>query len=304
MFPTICTIGPLSIFEYGVIVALIAAIGSVALIIIACSKGINKKAIIVVLFWVLTLAVLAIIPLTISVTIHSYGLMLAIAVVICTLLLARDALKANIKVDIVFDFVFWSVIGGIIGARLFYIYLNYPFFAKNPQEIIMIQNGGLAWQGGLVLGFITSVMFIKAKKLPVPKMLDFFAPYLALGQSIGRIGCFLNGCCFGREVDWGIFFPIHDATLHPTQLYLSGGYFLMFVMLKRYQRSSENSGFVFALYLILASSLRFGVEFFRADHEAFLLGLSIFQFVSIGGQCQGACHCLCLTIERHSAKAH
>ena len=113
-------------------------------------------------------------------------------------------------------------------------------------------------------------------------MTDLLAPYLALGQAIGRIGCFLNGCCFGREHVKGIYFPVHDAVLHPTQLYLAGGMFIIFVILKRYQKFSEIPGLVFASYLILASCLRFGVEFFRADHEIFLIGLSIFQFVCFG----------------------
>jgi len=282
MFQVICQIGPLNIFTYGMIVAVIAAVGCVTLIIIARSGGNKRKAIPAVLFWTLVFAILMMVPLFTSVTIYSYGLMLAIAVAVGTLMLVGDARRNNIKSDIIFDLVFWAVIGGIIGARLFYIVLNYAYFAAHPDEIIMIQNGGLAWQGGLILGSIMTVVFIKARKLSVSKMLDLLVPYLALGQSIGRIGCFLNGCCFGREVSWGIYFPIHDATLHPTQLYLSGGYFIIFILLKRYQKFSEIPGLVFVSYLILASSLRFGVEFFRADHEILLLGLSIYQFICFG----------------------
>jgi phosphatidylglycerol:prolipoprotein diacylglycerol transferase len=124
--------------------------------------------------------------------------------------------------------------------------------------------------------------WIKRRGLFLPEVLDLCAPYLALGQSIGRIGCFLNGCCYGKEVSWGIYFPVHGAHLHPTQLYLSGGLFLIFLLLKLYQRSSSIPGLVFASYLILTSVLRFGVEFFRADHEILFLGLSVFQFVCLG----------------------
>jgi len=284
MFQIICKIGPLSNSSFGVIIAIIAVVGIVILTAIACSRQVKNKsrAIFITLFWILVLGILSIIPLFISVTIYSYGLMLAIAVVVCTLMLARDAHRNNIKADIVFDLIFWAVISGIIGARLFYILLNYSFFAAYPSEIFMIQKGGLAWQGGLILGSVTTMLFIKAKKLSLSKMLDFLSPYLALGQSIGRIGCFLNGCCFGKEVDWGVYFPVHDAVLYPTQLYLSGGYFIIFVILKRYQKFSEIPGLIFASYLILASILRFGVEFFRADHEILFLGLSIYQFVSFG----------------------
>jgi len=282
MFQIICKIGPLSISDYGVIIAVIAAGSFMILIGIAFSRGNKQRLVSIVLFWTLVFAIVAMIPLMIPVTIYSYGLMLAIAVVVGTLMLANDARRNNVNTDMIFDLVFWAVIGGIIGARLFYVLLNYSFFVEHPREIIMIQNGGLAWQGGLIVGFIAVVLFVRAKKLSLSKMLDLSAPYMALGQSIGRIGCFLNGCCYGREVAWGVYFPVHDARLHPTQLYLAAGYLVIFIILKRYQKFSAISGLIFSLYLILASCLRFGVEFLRADHEILLLGLSIYQFVCFG----------------------
>jgi len=303
MFQIICKIGPLSISTYGVVIAIIAALASVALIIIACLGGMRRRAISVVLFWTATLAIVAIIPLIMPVTIYSYGLMLAIAVVVSTLLLAHDAYRSNINPDIIFDLVFWAVIGGIIGARIFYIILNYPFFIKYPGEIIMVQNGGLAWQGGLILGSIVVMLFIKARKLPLSRMLDVLVPYLALGQSIGRVGCFLNGCCYGRPFDGGIYFPVHDATLHPTQLYLSVGYLIIYIILKQYQKFSETPGLVFTSYLILASSLRFGVEFFRADHDILFLGLSIFQFVCFGILMLSFCFAYAILIKNSNSDA-
>ncbi len=280
MFPIICKIGPLNIYTYAAVAAIIAGIGIAALIVMAYTKGLKKQDIMSVLFWTLGFSVLAMIPLLTTVTVYAYGLMFAIAVVVCAPMLAADAKKKNISADIVFDLIFWVVVGGILGARLFYILLNYSFFLENPTEIIMIQNGGLAWQGGLIIGAMMTASFVKRKKLFLPLILDLMAPYLALGHAIGRIGCFLNGCCYGKEVSWGIYFPVHDAHLHPTQLYLSGGLFIIFLILKRYQKTSEIPGLVFASYLILASALRFGVEFFRADHEIFFFGFSIFQFVS------------------------
>jgi len=303
MFQIICKIGPLNISTYVAIVAIIVAIASVILVIIAWLGGMKRRAISVVLFWTLTLAIVAMIPLITAVTIYSYGLMLAIAVVVSTLLLARDAHRSNINADIIFDLVFWAVISGIVGARAFYIALNYPYFMKYPGEIIMVQNGGLAWQGGLILGLIVVLLFIKSKKLPLSRMLDVLVPYLALGQSLGRVGCFLNGCCYGREFAGGIYFPVHDATLHPTQLYLSVGYLIVFIILKQYQKFSEIPGLTFASYLILASSLRFGVEFFRADHEILFLGLSIFQFVCFGILLFAFCFVYALLIKHSNTDA-
>ena len=282
MFSIICKIGPLSISTYAVVVATIVGAGAAVLFVAALLGRIKRPLVIAVLFWTVFLSVLSMVPLLTSVTIYSYGLMLAIAVVVCTSMLARDARRKGIKTDIIFDLVFWAIVGGILGARLFYILLNYRFFLANPNEIIMIQNGGLAWQGGLILGAMSGASLIKKRKLFLPDMLDLCAPYLALGQSIGRIGCFLNGCCYGKPVEWGIYYPVHNAYLHPSQRYLAGGLFVIFLILKRYQRSSSIPGLVFASYLILSSALRFGVEFFRADHKIFFFGFSIFQFVCAG----------------------
>ncbi|VAW49620.1 Prolipoprotein diacylglyceryl transferase [hydrothermal vent metagenome] len=208
--------------------------------------------------------------------------MLAIAVVVCSFFLARDAKALSIKSEVIFDLVFCLVVSGVLGARLFFILLNLSFFINNPSEIIMIQNGGLAWQGGLIGAGLIGSFYVKKKGLPVLKMLDLCAPYIALGQAIGRIGCFLNGCCFGKQVPWGMYFPVHDANLHPTQLYLTGGFSVIFIILKLYQKKSMISGQVFVLYLVLAPMWRFIIEFFRADHTQTFLGLSVFQFMCLG----------------------
>jgi len=216
------------------------------------------------------------------VTIYSYGVMMAISVIVCSVLLAREAVHYKIHPDIIYDLVFWIVISGIMGARIFYILLNFQFFITNPLEIIMIHHGGLSWQGSLVIGTAVAVWLIKRERLPFLLTLDLMAPYIALGQAIGRIGCFLNGCCYGREVSWGIYFPVHDARLHPTQLYMSAALFAIFFILKRFRNFSKTPGQVLVLYFILASGQRFIVEFFRADHEPLWLNLSIYQYVALG----------------------
>jgi len=216
------------------------------------------------------------------VKIFSYGLMVALAVVICALLLSRDARAHKINPDIIFDWMFGLVVSGIIGARIFFIFLNLDYFSENPLEIIMVQKGGLAWQGSLVFGSLFGIVYLKMKKLPMLMMMDLAAPYIALGQAIGRIGCFLNGCCYGRPVSWGVFFPVHGEHLHPTQLYATAGLVVIFCICKIFQRGRVMNGRVFALYLILASVQRFVVEFFRADHSVMAAGLSIFQIVTLG----------------------
>lgn len=221
--------------------------------------------------------------------VHSYGLMLAIAVVVCSLLMSRDAKVFGIKEEIIYDLVFWVTLFGILGARIFFVLLNLELFLNDPKEIIMIQRGGLSWQGGLILGSLTAIWYMRKRKLSFLKTLDLAAPYIALGQAIGRIGCFLNGCCYGREVSWGIYFPVHHANLHPTQLYSAFGLLIIFFVLKKFRNSSGVPGQVFILYLVLASTQRFFVEFFRADHTVLWGRLSIFQFVSLGIFLAGLC---------------
>ena len=213
--------------------------------------------------------------------IYSYGLMLAVAVVVCSFLLRRDAARQGIGSDTVYDLVLWTVAAGILGARIFYIILNLDFFIVHPQEVVMLQRGGLAWQGGLVLGSWAGWRFMKKRGLPLWPTLDLLAPYAALGQGIGRIGCFLTGCCYGREAAWGPYFPVHGAHLHPTQLYATAALVTIFFILKRARRFLAGAGQLFALYLILASLQRFVIEFFRADHVVLPVGISIFQCVTI-----------------------
>lgn len=215
-------------------------------------------------------------------TIYSYGLMLAVAVFFASFLASREAPRAGIKPELIFDLTFWVILFGLLGARIFYILLDLSFFMANPLEMIMIQKGGLAWQGGLILGTIAGIGFVRKKGLPLLKMLDFSLPYVALGQAIGRLGCFLNGCCYGKEVSWGVFFPIHQARLHPTQLYEFLGLVVIFFILKGAQRKSPWPGKIFLLYLVLASILRFAIEFIRADQLWMAAGLSLNQWISLG----------------------
>ena len=213
-------------------------------------------------------------------SIYSFGVMLALAVFVCSFLLAQDAGRHGLQKNIVYDLVFWVMLAGVLGARTFYILLNLGFFIENPQEILMVHHGGLAWQGGLAAGIAAAWIFIRRHRLSVPAIFDLAAPYLALGHAIGRIGCFLNGCCQGRHWDKGIYFSVHQDTLYPTQLYESFLLLTIFFILKLYAQKSRPPGQIFLLYLCLASLERFVVEFFRGDHFQTWLGLSIFQWIS------------------------
>ncbi len=208
--------------------------------------------------------------------------MLALAVVVCSFFLSRDARQSGINAQMIYDLMFWVVIGGIIGARIFYIIITWDYFAQNFLEMLMLNKGGLAWQGGFAGGALAGVWFVRRHKLSLRQILDLTSPYIALGQSIGRIGCFFNGCCYGKSWAHGVFFPVHNAVLYPTQLYETAGLFLVFLILKFAQRRPHPPGMLFAFYLWLAAIERFIVEFYRADHDTLAFGLSLFQYIALG----------------------
>jgi phosphatidylglycerol---prolipoprotein diacylglyceryl transferase len=213
-------------------------------------------------------------------TIYSYGLMFAIAVFTASYLASREAAKVGISSETVYDLTFWVVITGVIGARFVYVLLNWDYFLSVPLDIIMLQKGGLAWQGGFVFGVAAGLYYLKKRKLALWKVLDVIAPYIALGHAIGRIGCFLNGCCYGKPASWGLYYPIWHERLQPTQLYMVLGQLVIFLILRHAQARSKRTGEIFVLYLMLSSVERFLVEFFRADHQLYF-GLSLFQYVCV-----------------------
>jgi len=215
-------------------------------------------------------------------TVYSYGLVLVLAFTIAVFLLILKAKNQGLNSDLIFNLCTIILVSGIIGARIFYVILNLKFYINNPIQIIMLARGGLAWYGGLILGSLTCIVYLRYKGLDIYKTVDLIIPYIALGQAIGRIGCFLNGCCYGLESPrFGIYFPVHDAVLIPTQLYSSLALLGIFIILRIFQERIHRKGEVFYVYLFLYSLWRFFIEFFRGDSEAFILNLSLFQIISI-----------------------
>ncbi|MDE2028181.1 MAG: prolipoprotein diacylglyceryl transferase [Candidatus Omnitrophica bacterium] len=214
-------------------------------------------------------------------TIYSYGVMLAIAVLVCSWALSLDAKQYNMSQEAAYDLVFWCMIGGFLGARIFYIFLEWPYYMANPIEIPMIWQGGLAWQGGFIGGIASGLWFARRHKLSIRPVMDLTAPYIALGQSIGRIGCFFKGCCYGKPVSWGLYYPVHHARLFPTQLFECGMLFIIFLVLKAARQKPHAPGIIFAFYLLLAAMERFIVEFFRGDTVPAPFGLTLAQYVAL-----------------------
>ncbi len=213
--------------------------------------------------------------------IYSYGLMLALAFVVSLILIREQAKKNKADFDLFFNLCFVVFIFGIIGARVFYIGQNLFYYIENPLEMVMLQHGGMSWFGGLIAGTWAGIIFIKKKKLPVYQTLDFIVPYVALSQAIGRIGCLLNGCCYGKPSEYGLYFPVHDAALIPTQVYSSLIMVFIFLILRFLQDRPHKAGQILFLYLLFYSTKRFFIEFWRDDNTVIFSGMTLFQLLSI-----------------------
>ena len=214
-------------------------------------------------------------------SIYSYGLMLALAFLAAAYLARAQARKEGLDAELIFNLSFFSLLWGILGARLFYIFENLSYYIKNPLETLMLQRGGLSWFGGLGAGFLFAFLYLRKKKAPLLRALDLLAPFLALAQAIGRIGCFLNGCCFGKFSPSGIYFPVHASTLIPTQLYSCLILLFIFMIVRPLQDKPHRRGEVFFTYLLLDSLGRFIIEFWRADNPEVFHGLTLFHLLSL-----------------------
>ena len=220
-----------------------------------------------------------------SLSVHWYGLLLAIGFLIGLWTASRRALRDGIAAEKVFDAGVWLIVGSIVGARALYVVsywdqmLRDPLFPKAPwTEIFMVQRGGLVFYGGLVGAAASCLVYIRRNNLPLWKFTDALAPSVALGYVPGRIGCLMNGCCYGREtsVPWAIQFPRdHDtypAHVHPTQIYDSLLSLGLYFGLAWLHRNRKFDGQVLASYLLCYAVTRSAVEVFRGDYPARYFG--------------------------------
>ncbi|HBF37807.1 MAG TPA: prolipoprotein diacylglyceryl transferase [Firmicutes bacterium] len=216
--------------------------------------------------------------------IHSYGFMLAVAFLIAIIGIGKEAKKYDICFENVIDLVTWVLIGAIIGARLAYVVTEYRYFMASPWwEIFAVNSGGLAFHGGLIGGFLAGFSYTSYKRISTWKLADIVTPYIALGYSIVRIGCLLNGCCYGKvsTVPWALRCAAQDGALrHPTQLYSMIGSFILFLILRRFRNHKQFDGFLFLLYVGLYSIMRFIVEIYR-ESPMVAPWLSLAQLVCI-----------------------
>lgn len=207
-------------------------------------------------------------------SIPSYGVMLVTSFIIAIWFVKRVAKSAKISAIVIENLAFYIMLGVIIGGRVLYVIFHWSFYAHDILGVIRIWEGGHMFFGGFIGAFIAGALYTKKERLSILKLCDIIAPAIALGEFFTRIGCFLNGCCFGRpsSLPWAVKFPPHSIpgasevgnyTLHPTQLYSSIFGLLLFFFLKRRFFSKHHTGEVFAWYLISYGGFRFGIDFIR-----------------------------------------
>jgi phosphatidylglycerol:prolipoprotein diacylglycerol transferase len=225
------------------------------------------------------------------ITLYTYGLFYALGIFAGSYIFHKKVVQYKVKIapHELDNLLFIIVVGIIFGARLMYVMLDIKNYIQSPLKVFALWEGGMFYQGGLVGGILGGYIYVRYKKLPVLKLCDSAAPAIALGHSVGRIGCFFAGCCYGKVTTS----PLHVIFTHPqtlaprntplipTQIYSFLLNFLLFIFLffKKQHFEGEN----FSLYLVLSSLIRFYLEFLRGDWRGItvICGFTITHVISM-----------------------
>jgi phosphatidylglycerol:prolipoprotein diacylglycerol transferase len=225
--------------------------------------------------------------------VYTYGILLAAAYLLGLQLAVWRAKKRGVDPNRVMDLGIWIIIAALVGAKLLLVIVDWDTYRDNPREIFSLVRSAGVFYGGLVVATLTGFALIRRYKLPVWTTADLYAPGIALGHVIGRMGCYFAGCCYGRPTDvaWAITFTHPEARinsgtplnvpLHPTQLYEAGAELLILgLLLATERRGRAFAGRTFWLYMLLYGITRFVIEIYRGDPRGELWGMSTSQFVS------------------------
>jgi len=239
-------------------------------------------------------------------TVYSYGLCVALAFLAAIATAAARAGRYGWKPEIIYDISIYVILAALLGSRLLYILDNPDEFLNSPLDVFKIWKGGLVYYGGVMAAIAAGALYLRIHRLGVLNGFDLLIPSVALGHAIGRIGCFLNGCCFGAlcSKPWAVVFPAgspvyyhqlyesgviapgsrYTLPVHPTQLYEAAIELLIFCMLSFTLARRRFNGQVFFLYFVLYGAVRFVVEIFRADNPVAIkigmLGFTLPQIMS------------------------
>lgn len=225
-------------------------------------------------------------------TLHTYGMLVALGFLAALIFVMHGSKREGLPTEPVLDLAFVAVLAAIVGSRLLYVLFNLREYLADPLRIFMVWEGGLVFHGGLLLAIPACLYAVRRFRLPAWATADVFAPAIALGQAIGRIGCFAAGCCYGAPwdppfcvtyTDPDALAPLH-VPLFPSQLFAFVSGVVIFAVLVAYRPRRRAPGQVFWLYLILASAARLAEDAFRGTEAklAILPWLSATQAISLG----------------------
>jgi phosphatidylglycerol:prolipoprotein diacylglycerol transferase len=234
------------------------------------------------------------VPLLGSITVYTYGVLLAAAYLLGLKLAMVRARARGLDQARVLDLGIYIIISALVGAKLLLLVTEFDTFVSDPRELITLARSGGVFYGGLIVAVLVALWYIRRIGLPLWTTCDVFAPGIALGHIVGRLGCFFAGCCYGLPTDrpWAVTFtnpfaasnvgtPL-NTPLHPTQLYEAGAEALILgLLLATESRGRRFPGRTFWLYLLLYSVSRFIIEFFRGDPRGTVLTFSTSQFISL-----------------------
>jgi phosphatidylglycerol---prolipoprotein diacylglyceryl transferase len=228
---------------------------------------------------------------------YSYGVLIAIAFLVALWLVGRLAKRTGLNQDAVTNLGIYCALAAIGGAKLMMFIVDFPHYREHPEDILSMSTvrAGGVFYGGLIAALVVAFWHMHRTKLPALQTADVFAPAVALGHGIGRLGCFAAGCCWGIPSDrpWAVTFTDPEAErlvgvplnvpLHPTQLYEAFAEFVIFGILYWRFRRPHAPGSIIGLYLMLYSITRFIVEFFRNHEQGNLWGtpLDTSQWISL-----------------------
>jgi phosphatidylglycerol:prolipoprotein diacylglycerol transferase len=243
--------------------------------------------------------------------IPTYGTLVAIGFLLALWITTRLARRSKLPVEPVTNLAIYCALAGLAGAKLFMILFDFRQYLDGTKALFSVdtlQAAGV-YQGGFLVALLTAWLYMRHNRLPALATCDVFAPGIALGQAIGRIGCFAAGCCSGVEchLPWAVTFRNLEAQnltgvvlgvpLHPTQLYESFADAAIFVILYKLIAKPHAAGAIIGWYLALYSSARFVIEFFRVHEQGLHAGLSFTQWISLATLAAG----IALLMMRRSA---
>jgi len=222
-------------------------------------------------------------------TVYSYGFTLAVAFLVGVWISGRRAASFGLTRAAVHDSAVPVLLAGLAGAKLLYFAVEWGNASRDFGDLFTAIRGGFVFYGGVIGGVLGALWWLKRRALPVSAYADTTAPALAISLAVGRLGCWFNGCCYGKPVSWGWAVPeLGDGTpRHPVQLYEAGGALAIGLALMAVPAPKRRAS-LFALFLVAYAIMRFGLEFLRDDPRGpAIAGMSVSQAASVLGLLAG-----------------